>query len=59
MEKKLVADRSLTHEKSINKELSQKIQEQNDIHNKAIKDANLRFESLKQQYKLLKVFSDY
>lgn len=54
MEKKMNADRALNHEKAINKELNQKVQEQKEIHNKAIMDANLRFESLKQQYKLLK-----
>lgn len=47
-------EKSLQQEKSSKREMNQRLQEQREIHDKTIQDSNTRFESLKQQYKLLK-----
>lgn len=54
IEKKMHLEKSLQQEKSSKREMNQRLQEQREIHDKTIQDSNTRFESLKQQYKLLK-----
>lgn len=54
LEKKMHLEKTLQQERSSKKEANQRLQEQKEIHDKSILDSNTRFESLKQQYKLLK-----